>query len=221
MSPTLGEVINKATEVLSGRLRVGLPGIIQSYDAATQTADVLPAPMPTIFLEDGSEATEAYPVIPHVKVQFPRGGRYRITFPVQAGDECWLTFADHSIDIWQKQGGQCAPIHLHEHDLSDAVALLGISSDPNAWIDAPTDQMTIGKDGGLTVRIGETTIDLGGGSTDFVAMAAKVQSELNALWGAIHAHIHPGVQTGAGSTGPSVTTGSAGAVGSTTIKVKG
>lgn len=219
-SPQFTDVLNKTVAIGLADFRVMLPGRIEAYDAATQTADVLPLPRPAIFSDDGTETVEPYQVIPHVPVVSPRGGRYRITMPVTKGDGCLLLFADHSLDVWQARGGPYAPIDLREHHLSDAVALVGLQADPEAWTDAPTDELTIGKDGGLTVRVGETTIDLGGGSTDFVAMAAKVMAELATIRTWANAHTHLSASPGNPTAIAVPALAAAGSVASATVKVK-
>jgi hypothetical protein len=217
--PTLADVLSRAVANGLAEVRVGMPGRIESYDAATQTADVLPLPKPALFQDDGTEATEAFPVIPHVPVHFPGGGGHRQTFPVAAGDECWLSFADYSLDIWQARGGPYAPIDVREHHVSDAVCFPGLHSDRHAWADAPTNESTFGKDGGLTVRVGDTAIDIGGGATDFAALASKVTAALNAIlaWATTHTHAVSG-GTAAPTTTPLAIDS---AVGSSTVKVKG
>jgi hypothetical protein len=123
-------------------------------------------------------------------------------------------------------GGQYAPIDLREHHLSDAVFFPGLHADPQAFTDAPTTELTIGKDGGLTVRIGDSTIDLGGGATDFVAMNQKVITALQDIATKFNGHTHTSGASGS-PTGtpalavtPTVITAPT-SVGSTTVKVKG
>jgi phage baseplate assembly protein gpV len=63
-----------------------------------------------------------------VPVIFPRGGGCTLTFPVKAGDECLLIFADRCIDFWWQNGGVQKPVDLRMHDLSDAFAIVGPQS---------------------------------------------------------------------------------------------
>ena len=65
-----------------------------------------------------------------VPVMFPRGGGYVLTFPVQKDDECLVVFSDMCIDAWFSLGGIQNQIEKRRHDLSDAIAILGLWSQP-------------------------------------------------------------------------------------------
>ena len=59
---------------------------------------------------------------------FPRGGGCTLTFPVEAGDECLVIFADRCIDFWWQNGGIQEPVDDRMHDLSDAFCIVGPQS---------------------------------------------------------------------------------------------
>ena len=73
-----------------------------------------------------------YPVLSDVPVFFPGSRDSAITWPVSAGDECLLVFADSAIDGWFESGEAEAPASERRHDLSDAFAFVGFRSRPNA-----------------------------------------------------------------------------------------
>ena len=114
---------------IEGRLKdlhTCLPGIIASFDPDTQTASVQPA-IKRIFTEKGAVNL---PLCVDVPVQFPGGGDFFLTFPVKPGDECMLHFSERCIDFWHANGGVQLPGEYRLHDLSDAVATVGINSQP-------------------------------------------------------------------------------------------
>lgn len=111
------------TDSVSNQIRVAMPGIIQSFDPDAVTCTVLPAIKGT----DGNESADL-PLLVDVPVSFPRGGGCTLTFPVKEGDECLLIFADRCIDFWWQNGGVQEAVDLRQHDLSDAVAFVGIQS---------------------------------------------------------------------------------------------
>jgi hypothetical protein len=118
-----------ASAQIEGRLKdlhTCLPGIIMSFDPAKQTCVAQPA-IQRIFTEKG---TVNLPVCVDVPVQFPGGGDFFLTFPVKAGDECMLHFSERAIDNWYASGGAQAPAEYRLHDLSDAMATVGINSQP-------------------------------------------------------------------------------------------
>ena len=60
-----------------------------------------------------------------------------LTFPVKPGDECLLVFNERCIDGWWQSGGSSEPLDYRQHDLSDAVAIMGISSLPQVVRPSP------------------------------------------------------------------------------------
>lgn len=125
-------------EQIEGRfkdLHTMLPGIIVSYDPATQTAQVQPA-IRRIFTEKGPVNL---PLCVDVPVQFPGGGNFYLTFPVEPGDECCLQFSERAIDNWAIDGGVQNPAEYRLHDLSDAVATVGINSQARRLENVQTD----------------------------------------------------------------------------------
>lgn len=72
--------------------------------------------------------TKNYPLLVDVPVVFPRGGGCTLTFPVKAGDECLVIFADRCIDFWWQNGGVQEPVDDRVHDLSDAFCIVGPQS---------------------------------------------------------------------------------------------
>lgn len=116
------------TKAISSGLRVAMPGIIQSFDPETVTCVVQPAISGTQTDSSGNEQSAPLPLLSDVPVIFPRGGGVTLTFPVKAGDECLVIFADRCIDFWWQSGGIQDPVDTRQHDLSDAFALVGPQS---------------------------------------------------------------------------------------------
>lgn len=117
------ETLNQLKSLIFSTLRVAIPGIIQSFDPDTVTATIQPA---LKGVTDG----ESNPVslLTTVPVIFPRGGGCTLTFPVKAGDECLVIFADRCVDFWWQSGGVQEPADDRMHDLSDAFCIVGPQS---------------------------------------------------------------------------------------------
>ncbi len=128
-SPEL--VLKAVADSLSTSLRVAMPGIIQSFDAGAVTATIQPAVKSSVRQSDGSLSSVALPLLVDVPVVFPRGGGVTLTFPVAAGDECLVVFADRCIDYWWQSGGVQEPVDQRQHHLADAFALIGPQSQAN------------------------------------------------------------------------------------------
>lgn len=125
-SPEL--VLKAVADSLSTSLRVAMPGIIQSFDAGAVTATIQPAVKASVRESDGTLSSVALPLLVDVPVVFPRGGGVTLTFPVAAGDECLVVFADRCIDYWWQNGGVQEPVDQRQHHLADAFAMVGPQS---------------------------------------------------------------------------------------------
>lgn len=122
------DVLASERQAINEQIRVALPGVIQSFDPDSVTATVQPSVRCMVRDNDGNVSTEDYPLLVDVPVIFPRGGGCTLTFPVSAGDECLLIFADRCIDFWWQNGGIQKPVDARMHDLSDAFAIVGPQS---------------------------------------------------------------------------------------------
>ncbi len=127
-SGDLAETFKSERETTKNQIRVALPGIIQSFDPDAVTAVVQPAIRSVEKDNDGNRITKNYPLLVDVPVVFPRGGGCTLTFPIKAGDECLVVFADRCIDFWWQSGGIQEPVDDRMHDLSDAFCIVGPQS---------------------------------------------------------------------------------------------
>jgi hypothetical protein len=126
-----GELYRLLGEKWSNNLRCCMPGIIQSFDAVTQTVTVQLALREKVRNEDLSEEWVDIPILVDVPIVLPRAGNFVLTLPVAAGDECLVMFSDMCIDAWYSNGGIQNQVEKRRHDLSDGFALLGAWSQPN------------------------------------------------------------------------------------------
>lgn len=125
-----------ALQAVTNRLKdlhTAMPGIIVSFDAATQLAEVQPAIKRLFNTGDSNEeilVPADLPILIKVPCIFPQGGGFSLTFPIAPGDECLLIIAERSIDNWHEFGGTQEPQAWRMHSLSDATAIVGINSKP-------------------------------------------------------------------------------------------
>ena len=112
---------------IMGSLHCALPGVVESFDPEYQTATIRPM-IKTRFRGE----PVSLPLLQDVPVFFPGTRSAGITWPVSAGDECLVIFADLPIDAWLNDGEAEAPVSVRCHDLSDAFAFVGFRSRPNA-----------------------------------------------------------------------------------------
>lgn len=118
------------SEKIGSELRVAAPGIIRAYNAGTNTATVQLAIREKVSQMDGTTQDTDLPLLLDCPVMMPRGGGYALTFPVGAGDECLVVFADACIDSWWQSGGVQNQLEKRRHDLSDGIVIPGLWSQP-------------------------------------------------------------------------------------------
>lgn len=191
------------------RTHVAYPGRVQSYDATTQTADVVPLIRQQVPQPDGSYALEELPVLPCVPVVFPRTVGHFLAFQIRAGDTVQLLCNTSAIGHWRVGDGDvCDPGDLRRQHLAHAVAVPGLYTAGRKLAHAPTgnDELVIGADadsgtritirtngsvliaqGGTTVAAidADGTVHIGGAAGEFVALANLVSSNLTTLKAAI------------------------------------
>ena len=118
------------SEELSAQIRVAMPAIVTRVNLEAQTVEVKLALQGKVLGSTGEAEWVNYPILPDVPIIFPRAGGFALTFPVKVDDECLVVFADRCIDAWWQSGGVQKPMDERLHDLSDAFALFGVTSQP-------------------------------------------------------------------------------------------
>lgn len=189
-------------------LRVGMPAVVVSFDAAKQTVEVQPAIRENL-LQNSVPTPVNLPTLINVPVMLARGGGFSQTLPIQPGDECVVFFMDNCYDGWWQSGGtENNQVERRRHDLSDGIAYFGIWSQPRVLNNYSTTTMQLRSDDGNTV------IELGAGEVTITALNVtikgnvKIQGTLEVTGAAslvgkdFITHVHKGVTTGSGDTGP-------------------
>ena len=94
-------------------LHCALPGIVVSFDAERQTAEIRPA------VKHGSLV---FPLLADVPVFMP------VPFDVHSGDACLVVFADINADAFLESGEAAEPPSARKHSLSDGFAFVGFKT---------------------------------------------------------------------------------------------
>lgn len=211
--------------MLDGRqatIQTAMPGILESYDASSQTASVQTAIQAQVRDATGVWTFVDITVLVDCPVQFPRGGGYGFTFPLVKGNEGIVIFSSRCIDAWWQSGGVQPQAELRMHDLSDGMFVPGISSKPSVPAGVSTDSARFwAEDGSMfvdlnketeTIRIKAVNIFLdgtvimnnvsgeSGGSGGVVDFGGATVRQGGKNIGATHTH--GGVTTGGGTSGP-------------------
>lgn len=171
--------------VLTG-VNTSQPAEIVKWYPDRRMADV----QPTLKLKLKSGETKSKPQVRNVPVYFPGGGGFTSTHPLEPGDEVILIYSQRSLDRWLANGGEVDPADGRKFHHSDAMALAGISSIPNA---TPVEDglAFFGKlDGSSGLRVHDDgKISLGTPSAELVdlvnTLATSVKDLITALQGAL------------------------------------
>lgn len=194
-------------QAIMSAMRVSIPGIIQSFDPDAVTAVVQPAIKGAEKDESGAEVSVNLPLLVDVPVVFPRGGGCTLTFPVKAGDECLVIFADRCIDFWWQSGGIQEPVDERMHDLSDAFCIVGPQSQAKKIGGISNSAVELRSDDGetkLSLNPASGVIN-GTAPGGFNLNGLKILSDgrLQLVDGSIvDKHTHGGVEPGGSSTAP-------------------
>lgn len=154
------EMLRQVLDNASAKIRVQMPAQVVSFDANKQTIVAQPLVREKIIDRyNGEIQWIQLPQLVDVPVCFPQGGNFVMTMPVQAGDEVVLSFTDTNIDSWWHSGGVQNWNDRRRHDLSDAIALIGVNSTPNVISDILSDGTELrSKDNNSSVTVKQDRI---------------------------------------------------------------
>ena len=127
-SPDITQTLYSVIEKSGKELNCMRVGIVQTFYSEDLTADILIANKKTINLNaDGTQNVRNYALI-RAKVCYCTP---YITYPLKKGDECILLFSDREIETWFINGNVNPEGYPRLHDMTDAVAIVGLRSLPN------------------------------------------------------------------------------------------
>ena len=136
--PTLSDLLNLLKKEIFLDMSCCHVGTVQSFNSTNQTVYATVNYQKTFFQLNATTRTYqpvlvAYPTAINCPLIVLRGGPVSMTFPVAKGDECLLIFNDRDIDNWFANGSTTqGNATSRMHAFSDAFALVGVKSTPNA-----------------------------------------------------------------------------------------
>jgi hypothetical protein len=170
---SLVDVIDEALHGALVDLHTALPGRIDSFDPATQRAEVTVELQREFERPDGTLESVTVPQIVDVPILFPRAGGYVMTFPVAAGDKCLVVCIERNASGWLQEGAESVPPDARRHSYSDAIAILGLWPSSSAM--APGSSTTAleirSEDGAVKITVGATDITVETTSAAFTVAA--------------------------------------------------
>lgn len=193
IEPTVIEMMKSFGRDISRSIRVAAVGRIESFDVTKKTAEIHLLFKRT--LPDGTVAS--YPPLIDCPVVTPQGGGVYLQMPISAGDQCLVLFADRNLDAWFKTGAEATPFDARCHDLSDAIAIVGVDALTTAQPDHPTDEgrilagnakVAVKKDGSAVSMIqGTGEVTAVGGKVRVKSATTDLLTAINGLIDAIKA----------------------------------
>jgi hypothetical protein len=181
-TPSDVEIIREGIRSALLDVHTVMPGRVQSYYAAEQTADVVPVVQRAVPTSDGGYTTETIAVLNKVPVAWMQAGGYTLHFPLAKGDHVLLLFSEVAYGHWRETGQVSPPGDITRHGLSYPFALAGIPVIGKELGDAPSsgEAVLIAPSGGV-VRVSKAHP----AQAQFVALAEKVFQVLTTLKTAI------------------------------------
>lgn len=186
---TQNQLYDNLIQKASFDIRCCIPGIIQSYNAKNNTAEIQPAIREEVVNEDNYVSYVNLPLLINVPIVFPSTKLGGVRFTLEQGDECLVVFSDLSYDKFWESGNVQNPIEVRRHDLSDGIAIPCVLSQPN----------TKAVEEGFTVTYGEAKIKMKDNEITFYNSYGSVT--LDQLIGIMN-HVHTAPAMGGKTTGP-------------------
>lgn len=207
----VGTAVNAQIDTALLKLHTAIPAKVVSFNSVNQTVTL------QVLIKQVMSNGELIDIPPlmDVPIQYPKGGDFVITYPLNLGDEGIALFSERCIDAWWQSGQASKPIDLRLHDLSDAMFIPGITSVPKAVKSFFTGGLSIQTiDGNTHVRVTNGTIYIKGnivheGNTNQTGTLALQGSmtasvDVNASGISLKSHCHSGVASGPSTTGSPV-----------------
>lgn len=102
-------------------------GEIQSFNSQNQTVSVKILHKKINEFNTQERELSDYSLLSEVPLVVLGGGGTYITHPIRPGDQCLLLFNDYELDGWWTSGEGRASEFPRRHDLSDAIAIVGLN----------------------------------------------------------------------------------------------
>ena len=182
--PGQADVIKAAIEARVACVRTALPATILSYDQAAQTAQVQVLVLSSYLDENDDVQFYAPPPLSQCPVIWPSAGGNSITFPLAAGDPCFLLVSDRSSDEWKRRTrSQASTSRRPSQARPDRRGCLARWSSPVA--PAPRCGCRCQCDGlaGPEIKLGSSA------ASELIALASKVETQLARIEAAMTAAV--------------------------------
>ena len=201
------ELLRLALEGALADVHTSCSATVVSYDSAKKRANVKLVMRRALHGVDGAATTYEQPlVIPNVPVVGLGSGGFYLSLPVEAGDAGRLHFAETDESQWESTGEVSNPRDLTRHGLGSCVFVPSPRQPPatvGAYMACPS-----------PFSFGDPA------TAQLVAIAQKVDAAISAIVTWSGTHVHSGVTTGPGASGPAAPVAPQAPTASTSLKAE-
>jgi hypothetical protein len=198
---------------MRGKIHTALPGKIEKV--VSESPPIVNVQPGFMRLREGADAPEPRPVVPNVPLVYPVFGEYGVLSKPVVGDSVLLVVAERAVKTWVEQGDTVDPGTDRMFDISDAIAIPGMSHKNVSWT-MPDSGIAVGAldgsavvqiaDGKVTTKADETVIQEGADyAVQFTAMKTAFDNLVTAF--DAHTHSYAGMPSGTGTTAPPAPSG--------------
>lgn len=136
---------------LQSKIYTTLPAIV--VDNSEYESKNIISVRPTIDMEHSDAQVSECPVIYNVPVVQPSAGGGLLSFPIQIGDTVLIEFSMRNIESWlEGDGGSVTENTQRYHDMSDAVAVIGLYTKNTHLSPDPVDVVLKFKDNKVVLK---------------------------------------------------------------------
>lgn len=148
---SIKRLIKSHIENLQTQIYTQLPAIITDVSQYESSNIISVTPTINILHSDGQ--VNECPEIFNVPVVQPSGGGGLLSFPLAVGDNVLLEFSMRNIEEWLEGSGEAVTEPTRRlHDISDAVAIVGMHTKNNHLSPDPNDVVLKFKDNKITLK---------------------------------------------------------------------
>lgn len=168
-------------------------GKIKSFNGTKKTAEIQIL-FKRIF---PNNKTVSYPILVDCPIFTMQGGGAGLQMPITAGDDCIVLFSDRNIDAWFQSGSEAVPLNQRLHDISDAIALVGINSLKSSLENYQSEKLrffyggaefvlsggnvSIVSDGGAEIDLEDALVTIKNGTTNLLTVMEGLIDTIKAL----------------------------------------
>jgi hypothetical protein len=149
IEPTLTDVVTAGLHRVQVATRTLIPALVTKYKRRPREVSVQIAVNARLYNGD----VVSIPEIEHVPVITPAMGGWSMDADLLVGEEVMLLICDRDISGWIDEGSVGDPMTGRLHSVSDAVALVGLRSNPHEGMGAAPGYMQIGRENGASPQL--------------------------------------------------------------------